>query len=70
MAPLSPGQVHELLETCDRLSREREALVAIVTELPSTFSSLRTALNSIHRLLAGEQDRAGEDSNHGRRRRE
>ena len=51
MAPLSRSQVEELLETCDRLLREREALVALVRELPPTFESLRSSLNAVHRIL-------------------
>ena len=52
MAPLAPSQVSELLDTCARLICEHEAAVAVVRDLPPTFSALRAALNTLHRILS------------------
>ena len=51
MAPLSRVHVDELLETCAQLLRERDALVAVVSELPATVGTLRSSLNAVHRIL-------------------
>lgn len=51
MAPLSRSSVDELLESCAAMAREREALAALVRELPVSFSELRSALNELHRRL-------------------
>jgi hypothetical protein len=52
MAPLSTGHVHQLLEACDQMAREREAVLEILAGLPDSFGEVRNALNELHRILA------------------
>ena len=51
MAPLSPAAVVELLETCQRLARERQEIVSVLADLPESVAALRHALNRLHRLV-------------------
>jgi ABC-type hemin transport system ATPase subunit len=53
MAPLSPAHVLELLETCQQLARQRAEIAAVLADLPDSVAALRTALNRLHRLVAG-----------------
>lgn len=50
MAPLDPGQVTRLLETCAELDRRHREIVRILDDLPDSFGALRVALNELHRL--------------------
>ena len=51
MAPLSPSDVTELLETCRQLTVERQQIAAVLADLPESVAALRTALNRLHRLV-------------------
>ena len=51
MAPLSPSNVSELIDTCAQLAREREQIAGIVAGLPDSFAELRAALNELHGIL-------------------
>lgn len=51
MAPLSPSHVSDLLDTCAKLSRERAAIAEVLTELPTSFASVRDSLNQLQRLI-------------------
>jgi hypothetical protein len=51
MAPLPPETVNQLLRELQQHVSERERIVAILNDLPSTFGALREALNELHRLV-------------------
>jgi hypothetical protein len=51
MAPLSPQHVHQLLDACQQMAREREAIVQVLAELPDSFTDVRKALNELHRIV-------------------
>lgn len=51
MAPLPPGQVAELLATCDELARRQAAIARILSDLPESFAAVRNALNQLHELV-------------------
>lgn len=51
MAPLPPSDVAALIETCARLTKEREQMATLLTALPESFGEVRAALNELHRIL-------------------
>jgi hypothetical protein len=51
MAPLAPGHVCELIETCAVLAKERAEIAAVLAELPTSFRAVREALNTLQRLV-------------------
>jgi len=51
MAPLSPTHVSELLDSCQKLARERAEIAAVLADLPESVAALREALNRLHRLV-------------------
>lgn len=51
MAPLSPEAVQRLLAELHQYAAERERIVAILGDLPSTVGALREALNELHRVV-------------------
>gem|GEM_PF-2044175 len=51
MAPLSQAEVLRLIDDCDRLLRERQQITAALAELPTSWATVRTTLNQLHRLL-------------------
>ena len=53
MAPLAPSHVLELLDTADRLARERAAIAEVLNNLPATVNELRAALNRLAAIIAG-----------------
>lgn len=52
MAPLSEGHVVALLETCEQMARERDAIAAVLAGLTSPFGDVRAALNELHRIMS------------------
>ena len=52
MAPLSPSAVMELLDSCDQLARQREQILAVLDDLPQSWTSVRSALNELHKIVA------------------
>ena len=54
LAPLSPGHVHELIESCDQMAREREAILRILSSLPANWLEVRKALNELHRIVSSD----------------
>ena len=54
MAPLSPSHVSELIEACTEMVKERAAICAILTELPSSFADVRSALNQLQRIVSND----------------
>lgn len=52
MAPLSPTQVSQLIDTCAQLSRQREQVATVLARLPESFADLRAALNELHRIVS------------------
>jgi hypothetical protein len=50
--PLAPYQVDELLASHERLLRERDELRALLDSLPANVSTIRTALNELHRVVS------------------
>lgn len=54
LAPLSPGHVHELIESCDQMAREREAILRILSTLPANWLEVRKALNELHQIVSSD----------------
>jgi hypothetical protein len=54
MAPLGQHQVHQLLDSCAEMAREREAIHQILSTLPEKWVEVRTALNELHRIVASD----------------
>ena len=52
MAPLSPSDVTELIETCQRLARERQQIATVLADLPTSVAALRVALNRLHAIVS------------------
>jgi hypothetical protein len=48
--PLPLDACQDLVETCERLLAEREAVRRILESLPAPFADVRTALNDLYRL--------------------
>jgi hypothetical protein len=53
MAPLSSAAVSELLESAAQMARERAEMLAVLTDLPTSFAAVRSALNALQRILRG-----------------
>jgi hypothetical protein len=51
MAPLSPATVNELLESCAEMARQRAQMVKLLSDLPTSFAAVRSALNAMQRIL-------------------
>ena len=52
MAPLGPQHIQQLLDACAQMTREREAIVAVLASLPESFGEVREALNELQRIVA------------------
>jgi hypothetical protein len=52
MAPLSQSHVGELIDSCAEMARERQAMAAVLADLPMSFAAVRTALNELQRIVA------------------
>jgi hypothetical protein len=52
MAALSKEETMRLIETCRQLLNERARILAVLADLPSTVSALRTTLNELHRIVS------------------
>jgi hypothetical protein len=65
MAPLAASAVDQLLATAAGLAAQRDAIAAVLAELPTAFGDVRNALNEMARIIAGHADRqadGGSDS--------
>lgn len=51
MAPLSSDAVRQLLECCDQMAREREQIAAVLERLPTSWASVRDALNRLQGII-------------------
>ena len=51
MAPLSPAAVTQLLESCEQMAREREQITAVLAKLPTSWASVRDALNRLQGIV-------------------
>jgi hypothetical protein len=51
MAPLSPASVNELLQSCAVMARQRAQMVQLLSDLPTSFAAVRSALNALQRIL-------------------
>ncbi|MGE0307158.1 MAG: hypothetical protein AB7Q27_15525 [Acidimicrobiia bacterium] len=60
MAPLSAGHVHQLLDSCAEMARERDAIAAVLAGLASPFGDVRRALNDLHRIMSASCPDANE----------
>ena len=52
MAPLSPADVAELLDTADQLARERRQIAEVLEGLPAAVGEFRAALNRLHAIVS------------------
>jgi DNA-binding transcriptional regulator YbjK len=52
MAPLAPAAVSQLIECCEQMAREREQIAAVLDRLPTSWASVRDALNRLHTILS------------------
>lgn len=52
MAPLSQSHLQELLDSCAAMARERQAIVAVLADLPLSFAEVRKALNQLQQIVA------------------
>ena len=53
MAPLSQSHVVELLESCEAMARERQAIAEVLSGLAPPFGDLRKALNDLQHIVKG-----------------
>ena len=53
MAPLSQEETFRVLEACDQLVRERAQIAAALADLPTSWATVRAALNDLQRLVRG-----------------
>lgn len=51
MAPLSGDEACRLLDTCDQLLRERARISAALTDLPTSWATVRRVLNELQSLV-------------------
>jgi len=51
MAPLGQHHVAKLLEACYQMAKEREAIAAVLADLPDSFAAVRKALNDLGRIV-------------------
>ena len=52
MSPLSLDDQRKLLDACAELTRERAEIAAVLAELPTSWASVRKALNELQRLVS------------------
>jgi hypothetical protein len=52
MAPLSPSAIVELLDSCDQLVRQREQILTVLDDLAQSWTTVRSALNELHKIVA------------------
>jgi hypothetical protein len=52
MAPLSPTAIVELLDSCDQLVRQREQILTVLDDLAQSWTTVRSALNELHKIVA------------------
>ena len=57
MAPLSPTAVVQLLDSCEQMARQRAQVLNVLSGLSPPWSSVRSALNDLHKLMAGQGPR-------------
>jgi hypothetical protein len=51
MAPLTQSHIAELLDDLAQVATERAAIVAVFADLPNSFAAVRTALNTLQRIV-------------------
>lgn len=51
MAPLSKDETYRLIESYRELMHERARIAAVLAELPTSWASVRAALNELQRLV-------------------
>ena len=57
MAPLSADEARRVLDACDQLIRERARIVAVLADLPASWSNVRKVLNELQTIVSAELPR-------------
>lgn len=51
MAALSADETLRVLDACEQLLREREQIVELLSDLPSSLAKVRTVLNELQTIV-------------------